>query len=217
MIKIWHMMIKIRYDSYHGIVKTKYSPGMGSMGTGSVSSAASYIDISGYVDSAPYRFPKRLTSSLIPWNIFLPPSQDSFPPGDNFSLPVFFFFFTPPQQFSIECNIYLNIPVPSHSRLYHHVLEHFHSNDFRLHPDVFSSPAIPRVNLNSRQCKPIFSENILCGSFTIAVLEWFARCFFQEIYIYQQRNEWWRNMSVDNGQKPSECNLPWQINVKAVK
>ena len=52
------------------------------------------------------------------------------------SLPVFFFFFTPPQQFSIECNIYLNIPVPSHSRLYHHVLEHLHSNDFRLHPDI---------------------------------------------------------------------------------
>ena len=127
-------MIKIRYDSYHGIVKTKYSPGMGSMGTGSVSSAASYIDISGYVDSAPYRFPKRLTSNLISSNVFLPPSQDSFPPGDNFSLPVFFFFFTPPQQFSIECNIYLNIPVPSHSRLYHHVLEHLHSNDF--HPDV---------------------------------------------------------------------------------
>jgi len=32
------------------------SLGMGSMGTGSVSSAASYIDISGYVDSAPYSF-----------------------------------------------------------------------------------------------------------------------------------------------------------------
>jgi len=32
------------------------SLGMGSLGTGSVSSAASYIDISGYVDSAPYSF-----------------------------------------------------------------------------------------------------------------------------------------------------------------
>ena len=53
------------------------------------------------------------------------------PPGDHFSLPVFLDF-TLPQQFCIECNIYLNIPVPSHSRLYHHVVEHLHSNDFRL-------------------------------------------------------------------------------------
>ena len=106
------------------------------MGTGSVSSAASYIDISGYVDSAPYRFPKRLTSNLISSNGFLPPSQDSCVHQETTFHFLFFFFFTLPQQFCIECNIYLNIPVPSHSRLYHHVVEHLHSNDFRLHPDV---------------------------------------------------------------------------------
>ena len=130
------------------------------------------------------------------------------------SLPVFFFFFSLPQQFSIECNIYLNIPVPSHSRLYHHVLEHLYSNDFRLHPDVLLLSYTEGESEQPTVQTDLFWE-YLCGSFTIAVLEWFARCFFQEIYIYQQRNEWWRNMSVDNGQKPSECNLPWQINVKA--
>ena len=35
--------------------------------------------------------------------------------------------------------------------------------------------------------------------------------------IYLPTKKWVvsRNMSVHNGQKPSECNLPWQINVKA--
>ena len=44
-----------RYTHYLFVFVTMAYLGMGSLGTGSVSSAASYIDISGYVDTAPYR------------------------------------------------------------------------------------------------------------------------------------------------------------------
>ena len=59
-IWIWCYMMRydgmmMRYESDSNMVWWWSWSGMGSMGTGSVSSAASYIDISGYVDSAPYR------------------------------------------------------------------------------------------------------------------------------------------------------------------
>ena len=198
-------------------------PGMGSMGTGSVSSAASYIDISGYVDSAPYR-----SISLLNLNIWdrghlvpLPRefswvsssnanSLEGFPSADFFlcwtrkllSASCFLDFIscsTSKQREHLFLKIWILIIFQFFSSIPNFFLANF---EFwiLINFQFFSSPASLRENLNNLQSRPTFSEENIFGPFLKKIVcsnvqnILFKRPFLKKIFLFKSSRYFLKKM-----------------------